>query len=270
MGTGIAQVFASHGYEVTVFDPSESAHKNSAINIAESLDHLVKKGRMSQEEAVSTQRRCRYTKMQDECVADVIIEAVVENEEIKCTLINELLAINGTSTIIASNTSSLSLTAIAEKITSPERFAGLHFFNPAPVMKLVEIVHTQLTDPGVVESLVALASSVGKVAVKCKDTPGFIVNRVARPYYIESLYLLEKTDVKLQTIDVLLESTGFPMGPFRLMDLIGNDVNYSVSCIVYEALNKPERLKPSTIQKNQVEQGRLGRKTGKGFYEYTR
>jgi 3-hydroxybutyryl-CoA dehydrogenase len=270
MGTGIAQVFASHGFNVTVFDASESALKKSAITFAEGLDHLVKKGRLTQEEKEATQRRCRYTQTQDECVGDVVIEAVVENEEVKCKLINELLAINGTSTIFASNTSSLSLTAIAQKIASPERFAGLHFFNPAPVMKLVEIVHTQFTRPDVVDSLVALATAVGKVAVKCKDSPGFIVNRVARPYYIEALYLLEKTDVKLQTIDVLLESTGFPMGPFRLMDLIGNDVNYSVSSIVYEALNKPERLKPSTIQKNQVEQGRLGRKTGKGFYEYTR
>jgi 3-hydroxybutyryl-CoA dehydrogenase len=270
MGTGIAQVFATHGYSVTIFDPNERALETSSIHITQGLQQMVTKGRMSPEEKEATLIRCRHTNNQDDCVADVVIEAVVENEEVKCKLIDELFAINGKSTIVASNTSSLSLTAIARKIKAPERFAGLHFFNPAPVMKLVEIVHTQLTDPGVVESLVALASSVGKVAVKCKDSPGFIVNRVARPYYIESLYLLEKTDVKLQTIDVLLESTGFPMGPFRLMDLIGNDVNYSVSCIVYEALNKPERLKPSTIQKKQVEQGRLGRKTGKGFYEYTR
>ena len=144
----------------------------------------------------------------------------------------------------------------------------MHFFNPAPLMKLVEIIKTKYTSNAVIEWITELTTLTGKTPVLCKDSPGFIVNRVARPYYLEALHLLENNHSNVETIDTLLEATGFKMGPFKLMDLIGNDINYSVSCIVYDALGKPERLKPSSIQENKVKEGALGRKSGKGYYEY--
>jgi 3-hydroxybutyryl-CoA dehydrogenase len=144
----------------------------------------------------------------------------------------------------------------------------MHFFNPAPIMKLVEVINTNYTNKQITQVVTGLARQMGKVPVVCKDSPGFIVNRVARPYYIESLRLVEEGQVSLETIDVLLEGSGFKLGPFKLMDLIGNDINYSVSCSIYEQLDKPERLMPSAIQKEKVEKGELGRKTGKGYYRY--
>ncbi len=144
----------------------------------------------------------------------------------------------------------------------------MHFFNPAPLMKLVEIVKAEKTSDLVVQDVTGLARQLGKIPVICKDSPGFIVNRVARPYYIESLRLIEEAETNFETIDALLESAGFKMGPFKLMDLIGNDINYSVSCSIYEQLNNPERLRPSFIQKEKVENKELGKKTGKGYYQY--
>ncbi|MBA2328572.1 MAG: hypothetical protein H0V91_03030 [Flavisolibacter sp.] len=149
------------------------------------------------------------------------------------------------------------------------RFAGLHFFNPAPVMKLVEVVKGEHTSDDTIQTLLEFSKRAGKEPVVCKDSPGFIVNRVARPFYIEALRIAEENKVPLETIDSLMENAGFKLGPFKLMDLIGNDVNYAVSCSVYEQLQQPERLKPSYLQKEKVEKGELGRKTGKGYYDYT-
>ena len=171
--------------------------------------------------------------------------------------------------IFASNTSSLSINSIAGQLKNPERVIGMHFFNPAPVMKLVEVVNTDYTNEETTRIIIDLAKQMGKVPVVCKDSPGFIVNRVARPYYIEALRLAEEGISDFSTMDSLLEATGFKMGPFKLMDLIGNDINYAVSCSVYEQMNQPERLKPSPIQKEKVEKGELGRKTGKGYYDYS-
>ena len=184
----------------------------------------------------------------------------------KVSLFNQLAQINSNETIFASNTSSLAVSEIAKHVLIPERVAGLHFFNPAPIMKLVEVVKAEQTSQEVLDKLVALTKTFGKTPVVCKDSPGFIVNRVARPYYIEALRLVEEGISDFETIDRLLESRGFKMGPFKLMDLIGNDVNYAVSYSVYEQLNQPERLKPSYIQKEKVEKGELGKKTGKGYY----
>ena len=150
----------------------------------------------------------------------------------------------------------------------PERFAGMHFFNPAPIMKLVEIVKGKQTDYTTIETLTLLTKQMGKTSVVCKDAPGFIVNRVARHYYLEAMYIVEHYQLKIEDADAILEASGFKMGPFKLMDLIGLDINYAVSSIVWEALEKPERLTPSGLQKAKVEAGTLGRKTGKGFYEY--
>ena len=151
---------------------------------------------------------------------------------------------------------------------SPQRVIGMHFFNPATIMKLVEVVNTEYTNNQTTETIVELAKQMGKVQVICKDSPGFIVNRVARPYYTESLRLVEEGLTDFATADKLLEATGFKMGPFKLMDLIGNDINYAVSCSVYEQMNNPERLKPSYIQEQKVKEGKLGKKSGEGYYQY--
>jgi 3-hydroxybutyryl-CoA dehydrogenase len=202
------------------------------------------------------------------CIGDLIIEAVVEKTEVKTGLFNQLAEINHAETIFATNTSSLSVTAIAKGVQHPERVCGMHFFNPATIMKLVEIVATQYSRAEVTGTVYEVAKQMGKVPVMCKDAPGFIVNHVARPYYLEALRLIETGVAGIETMDAVLEATGFKMGPFKLMDLIGNDINYAVSCSVYEAMNKPVRLKPSLLQKEKVEKGELGRKTGKGYYQY--
>jgi 3-hydroxybutyryl-CoA dehydrogenase len=238
------------------------------MNIPNSLQVLVEKKKITDEEKQDTLQRIRFTNDLHECLADVVIEAIVEKPDLKISLFNQLAEINHGETIFATNTSSLSVTALAAKILHPHRVAGMHFFNPAPVMKLIEIVKAEQTSEEVVATLVELARQFKKQPVVCKDSPGFIVNRVARPYYIESLRLAEEINVDFATIDSLLESAGFKMGPFKLMDLIGNDVNYAVSCSVYEQLSQPERLRPSLIQKEKVQNGELGRKTSKGYYNY--
>jgi 3-hydroxybutyryl-CoA dehydrogenase len=170
--------------------------------------------------------------------------------------------------LFATNTSSLSVTALQSEIPHPERFAGMHFFNPANIMKLVEIVKGQYTSDATIQRLTELAIAMGKTPVQCKDSPGFIVNHVARTYYLEAMNLVEKGFATFETVDEIMEATGFKMGPFKLMDLIGMDINYKVSCEVWEALGKPDRLKPSNLQKEKVAEGALGKKTGKGFYTY--
>jgi 3-hydroxybutyryl-CoA dehydrogenase len=183
-------------------------------------------------------------------------------------LFNQLAELNHGDCIFASNTSSLSITELAKQILHPERVIGLHFFNPATLMKLVEVVQTPFTKSEILNTAIALIQQIGKTAVVCADAPGFIVNRVARPYYIESLRLAEEKAGSLEQVDRLLESAGFRMGPFRLMDLIGNDINYAVSCSVYEQLGKPPRLEPSWIQQQLVQQGKWGKKSGEGYYAY--
>jgi 3-hydroxybutyryl-CoA dehydrogenase len=184
-------------------------------------------------------------------------------------LFNKLAAINPPTTIYATNTSSLPVTDIAVATKDHTRVAGMHFFNPAPVMRLVEVVMGESTSAEVIAELVEISRQFGKTPVVCKDAPGFIVNRVARHYYLEAMKLVELGFADYQTVDNVLESAGFKMGPFKLMDLIGMDINYGVSNIVWNALGQPERLKPSAIQKSKVDAGELGRKTGKGFYDYS-
>jgi 3-hydroxybutyryl-CoA dehydrogenase len=179
-----------------------------------------------------------------------------------------LAELNHSETIFATNTSSLSVSQIAAGVMSPQRVIGMHFFNPATIMKLVEVVNTAHTNTQTTETIVELAKQMGKVPVLCKDSPGFIVNRVARPFYIESLRLIEEEITNFAQADRLLEATGFKMGPFKLMDLIGNDINYAVSCSVYAQMKNPERLKPSSIQKEKVDKGHFGKKSGEGYYKY--
>jgi 3-hydroxybutyryl-CoA dehydrogenase len=269
MGSGIAQVSAQAGFSTILYELNLSVLERAKTNIDKSLHSLVEKGKITIADKEKIRTRIRYTSDLQTCKADVIIEAIVEKPEIKISLFNQLAELNNSQCIFASNTSSLSVNAIAAAINSPERVIGMHFFNPAPVMKLVEVINTDYTNEETTQTIVTLAKQMGKTPVVCKDSPGFIVNRVARPYYIEALRLAEEGLTDFSTIDFLLEATGFKMGPFKLMDLIGNDINYAVSCSVYEQLDKPDRLKPSLIQKEKVEKGELGKKTGKGYYDYS-
>lgn len=268
MGSGIAQVAAQAGFATILYELNDAVLAKAKTGIDKSLQSLTEKGKITSGEKNRITERIRFTNNLQECRADVFIEAIIEQPTVKITLFNQLAEINNDDCIFASNTSSLSVTAIAEKIKNPARVAGLHFFNPAPVMKLVEVVKTPFVHPAIVEALVELARKMGKTPVVCKDAPGFIVNRVARPYYIESLRLAEEGITDFAQADTILEATGFRMGPFKLMDLIGNDINLAVSHSVYEQLDKTERLKPSYIQEQHVKEGKLGRKAGKGYYDY--
>lgn len=268
MGNGIAQVAASAGFHTILYELNNEILDKAKSTIRNNLLVLVEKNKITGGEKEKILQRLYFSNDIHECLADVIIEAIVEKPEIKVSLFNQLAEINHSETIFASNTSSLSITQIAALVKNPERIIGMHFFNPAPLMKLVEIVNTSYTNENTTRIILELASQLGKTPVACKDSPGFIVNRVARPFYIESFRIVEEQLADFATIDALMEATGFKMGPFRLMDLIGNDVNYAVSSSLYDQLHQPERLKPSYIQKEKVEMGELGRKTGKGYYGY--
>jgi 3-hydroxybutyryl-CoA dehydrogenase len=268
MGRGIAQVAAMGGYRTLLYDVDPGMVQKGRAGIEKSLQMLAEKKKLGPEEPATVMGRLSFVNDLSGCLADIIIEAIVEKPDSKLDLFHRLAAINPAHTILASNTSSLSITALAEKIPYPARVAGLHFFNPAPLMKLVEVVYTKYTDEPTTGILTETVKRMGKTPVLCKDAPGFIVNHVARPYYLEALKLVEEGIGDYESIDQLMEVSGFKMGPFRLMDLIGNDVNYAVSCSVYEAMGRPERLKPSPIQEQKVQKGELGKKTGKGYYSY--
>ncbi|MEO5594757.1 MAG: 3-hydroxyacyl-CoA dehydrogenase NAD-binding domain-containing protein [Chitinophagaceae bacterium] len=268
MGAGIAQVCAQAGFHTILYDINKEMLAKAAAGIRNSLQLLADKNKITAPEKDLATGNLRFTADMNDCIADVFIEAIIENAGIKSGLFNQLNEFNHSEVIFATNTSSLSVTAIAEKVINPQRVAGMHFFNPAPVMKLVEVVKGDQTSDETIATIMSLAKQLGKTPVLCKDSPGFIVNHVARPYYLEALRLMEAGVADPETIDKLMEASGFKMGPFTLMDLIGNDVNYAVSNSLYEALNKPARLQPSVIQKEKMDKGELGRKTGRGYYEY--
>ena len=268
MGSGIAQASAFAGFYTLLYELNETVLENAKANIEKNLQSLVTKNKISEEVKIATINNLHFTNDLYDCLADIVIEAIVEKTEAKISLFNQLAEINHSETIFATNTSSLSVTKIAAGIKNPERVIGMHFFNPAPIMKLVEIITAPTTNLTVLEMVVDITKKMGKIPVICKDSPGFIVNRIARPYYIEALRLLENNFADHSTIDSVMESTGFKLGPFKLMDLIGNDINYAVSCSVYEQLGKPERLLPSFIQKEKVTDGALGKKTKIGYYRY--
>lgn len=268
MGSGIAQAAAQSGIYTSLFDLNMDVLQKAEQAIHKNLFSLVEKQKISAAQKTEILGHLSFTNDIHTCLADIIIEAIVEKPEAKIALFNQLAEINHSEVIFASNTSSLSINELQQKIMQPQRVAGLHFFNPATIMKLVEVVKGNQTNEHTMQQLVSLVKQMNKVPVICKDSPGFIVNRVARPYYIEALRLVEEGIADFSTIDTLMEASGFKMGPFKLMDLIGNDINYAVSCSVYEQLGKPERLKPSTIQKEKVEKGLLGKKTGEGYFKY--
>ena len=268
MGSGVAQVCAQSGFSTILFDVNNDMIVKSRSGLNNSLQLLIQKGKITAAEKEQIIQRLSFTSNISDCKADIIIEAIIEQKDKKVTLFNQLAIINSTTTIFATNTSSISINEIAREIKNPSNLVGMHFFNPAPIMKLVEIIKTNETDRVVIETIKAFAKQLNKTAVLCNDSPGFIVNRVARHYYLEAMRLVEAGSVDIETIDAVMEASGFKMGPFKLMDLIGIDINYNVSRIVWEALDKPERLRPSIIQQQKLAANELGRKSGKGFYQY--
>ena len=268
MGSGIAQIVAQSGFQAILFDLDQAIIQRAKTSISKNLQSLSDKKKISPEQKEEAESKIIFTSSINDCKADLIIEAIVEKLEAKLSLFSQLAELNSPHTILATNTSSLSVNDIAEKIPNPGRVVGLHFFNPAPLMKLVEVVNTPYTTHETTDAVITFARKLGKTPVLCKDAPGFIVNHVARPYYIESLRLVEEGYSDFETLDQLLESAGFKMGPFKLMDLIGNDINYAVSCSVYDAMGQPYRLQPSKIQEEKVKKDELGRKSGKGYYDY--
>lgn len=268
MGSGITQVSAQAGFRTIQFDLNPEMVEKSKQFIRTGLVKLVEKGKLTAAEQENIMNRILFTDDIQDCKADMIIEAIIEKKDAKISLFQNISNINTSETILATNTSSIYVTEIAEALPHPERVIGMHYFNPAPLMKLVEIIETEKTSPVVIEQAIMVTKQMQKTPVLCKDAPGFIVNRVARHYYLEAMRFVEKGQADIATIDQLMEASGFKMGPFKLMDLIGMDINYGVSNIVWEALGKPLRLTPSSVQRAKVEAGELGRKTGKGFYDY--
>jgi 3-hydroxybutyryl-CoA dehydrogenase len=270
MGSGIAQVAATAGCEVKIFDTNQEALLRSKSSLEKILSRLIEKEKMDEKEKSRIQNNISYAHTLGELShSDLIIEAIVENLEIKRKLFSDLENYVSPETILASNTSSLSITSIAASCQKPERVIGIHFFNPAPLMQLVEVVPAIQTSEEVLNKILQTISDWKKVVAVAKDTPGFIVNRVARPFYSESLRILEEGFANMETIDNAMKTIGnFKMGPFELMDFIGHDVNYVVTETVFAAFYFDPRYKPSLTQKRLVEAGYLGRKSGRGFYNY--
>ncbi|TYZ09245.1 3-hydroxybutyryl-CoA dehydrogenase [Hymenobacter lutimineralis] len=269
MGLGIAQLCVQHGFPTVLFDLNEEVLTKAQQAIAAGLGKLVEKGKLAPEARDEALARLRPTTDLTTVQADLIIEAVVEKLAVKHQLFGELAMLNSPTTILASNTSSLPITRLAAPVPHPERVVGMHFFNPAPLMPLVEVIKGAATSPAVAELVYQLALQLGKTAVYAADAPGFIVNRVARHFYVESLKIAEEQVTSFEVVDELLEASGFRMGPFRLMDLIGVDTNFSVTSAMFEAFHYDAKFRPSRIQQQKVDAGHHGRKTGKGFYDYS-
>lgn len=268
MGLGIAQVCAMAGYKTLLFDVNADAISEALEQITTNLDKGIEKGKLTAEVKTKTLENLHAVDNIRDMQADLIIEAVLEKLEIKHQIFQMLEKTNSPDTILATNTSSIPVTRIGAKLRHPERLVGLHFFNPAHIMKLAEVIAGAATEDKVVKTAKAFAEKLGKKSIVAKDAPGFIVNRVARHFYVESLLLAEEGVTDFETTDKLMEASGFKMGPFRLMDLIGIDTNFSVTTSMYEAFWQAPKFRPSRIQQQKVDAGQWGRKTGKGFYNY--
>ncbi len=269
MGAGIAQVAAQAGHAVGLYDSREGAAEAAKRALGDTLAGLVKKGRVCDDAAEAALGRIRpAAALADAADAGLVVEAIVENLDVKRGLLRELEAVVGADCVLASNTSSISITALANGLRHPARCVGMHFFNPVPLMKLVEVVSGLQTAPAVAARVFELARAWGKTPVHARSTPGFIVNRIARPYYAETLALLQERAAEPAALDACLRAAGFRMGPCELMDLIGHDTNFAVTESVYAANFGDKRYAPSLVQRELVDGGLLGRKTGRGFFEY--
>jgi len=271
MGSGIAQVAATSGCKVKLYDTNQAALDKAKMALEKILNRLVEKTRIDEAEKLSIQNNILYVdNLKELSDSSLTIEAIIENLDIKKNLFSELESYVSKDCIIASNTSSLSIASIASSLQKPERCIGIHFFNPAPLMKLVEVIPAIQTSKEVLDKSIKTISNWKKTVAVAKDTPGFIVNRVARPFYGEALRIYEEGIADFATIDYSLKAIGgFRMGPFELMDFIGNDVNYTVTETVFSAFYFDPRYKPAFTQKRFAEAGYLGRKSGKGYYDYT-
>jgi 3-hydroxybutyryl-CoA dehydrogenase len=272
MGGGIALVAASAGHTVLLYDAASGAAAAGCKRQRADLERLVARGRLTAEECNDRLSRIQPVESLSALAsAGLVIEAIVEDLDIKAGVLRQVEELTNAETILATNTSSLSVTALSSRMRRPSRVVGMHFFNPVPVLPLVEVVAGRLTAPSVADTVFATAQAWGKTPVRCASSPGFIVNRVARPFYGEALRLLSERAASAATIDAIIRETGgFRMGPFALMDLIGHDVNFAVTRSVYEGMSQDARYKPSLVQEELVNAGLLGRKSGRGFYDYAK
>lgn len=268
MGIGIAQVVAIAGYKVQLFDTEAGLASKSLTKIKNNLKKAVEKGKLEAGKLEAVIARIFVLQSFREIKAGMVVEAVIEDLEVKEKLFRQIEDVVSPDTLVCTNTSSIPVTKIGAGMKHPERLVGMHFFNPAHIMKLVEVVSTDFTAPEKLKEAIALVEKFGKKPVLTKDSPGFIVNRVARHFYVESLKVLEEGVADYPEIDKLMEASGFRMGPFKLMDLIGIDVNFSVTSTLYSGFHQDPKFRPSRVQEQKVELGQLGRKTGKGFYDY--
>jgi 3-hydroxybutyryl-CoA dehydrogenase len=268
MGQGIAQVCATAGFQVLLYDVEAALLKSAISRLRKNLDTLVEKQKFSADEARNILGRITSVTDFRHLQVDLVIEAVIENLAVKQKIFMEIEKLNDKDCILTTNTSSIPVTRIGAVLKHATRFAGLHFFNPAPVMKLVEIIRGASTSDSTIAALKEFTGHVHKQHVIAQDSPGFIVNRVARHFYLESLRIVEEQAADFKTVDQLLKCTGFKMGPFELMDLIGIDVNLSVTQSIYDSFHQEPKFRPSRLQQQKVDAGHLGRKTGKGFYDY--
>lgn len=268
MGQGIAQVCATSGFSVLLYDINGELIQKGLSLIEGSLQASVEKNKLTviqKQEALSRIKSCEKL---EHLKADLIIEAAIEKLEVKREIFILLEKVNSDDCILSTNTSSIPITQIASVLKRADRFAGLHFFNPAHIMKLVEVISGVATSEATINLLKEFSEKLGKTPVLAKDSPGFIVNRMARHYYVEALKILEENAGDVKTIDALMRASGFKMGPFELIDLIGVDTNLSVTASMYNAFRQDSKFRPSRIQQQKVEAGHLGRKSGKGFYDY--
>jgi 3-hydroxybutyryl-CoA dehydrogenase len=268
MGRGIALAAAMKGYSAVLYDINAEVLEKAGKYFEKFLSSSIERGKITPEQKAQILGKIHSSQDMADLKADFIVEAILENLPLKQKVLSEIEAQNAPHTIIASNTSTIPITQIAAGLSRPEMVVGMHFFNPAPIMKLVEVISGEATAPEVTDVTFALAEKLGKKPVRVKDEPGFIVNRVARHFYVESLKILEENVADHATIDRLMQCSGFRMGPFRLMDLIGIETNHEVTKSLYNAFYQDEKFRPSRVQQKKVDAGHYGRKTGKGFYNY--
>jgi 3-hydroxybutyryl-CoA dehydrogenase len=268
MGQGIAQVCATSGFSVLLYDINGELIQKGLSLIEGSLQASVEKNKLTPTQKQEALSRIKSCEKLEHLKADLVVEAAIEKLEVKREIFTLLEKVNSDDCILSTNTSSIPITQIASVLKKADRFAGLHFFNPAHIMKLVEVVSGVATSEATINLLKDFSEKLGKTPVLAKDSPGFIVNRVARHYYVEALKILEEHAGDVKTIDALMKASGFKMGPFELMDLIGVDTNFSVTSSMYNAFHQDSKFRPSRIQQQKVEAGHLGRKSGKGFYDY--
>jgi 3-hydroxybutyryl-CoA dehydrogenase len=268
MGQGIAQVCATSGFSVLLYDINGELIQKGLSLIEGSLQASVEKNKLTATQKQEALSRIKSCEKLEHLKADLVVEAAIEKLEVKREIFTLLEKVNSDDCILSTNTSSIPITQIASALKRGDRFAGLHFFNPAHIMKLVEVICGVDTSEATIKRLKDFSEKLGKTPVLAKDSPGFIVNRVARHYYVEALKILEENAGDVKTIDALMKASGFKMGPFELMDLIGVDTNFSVTSSMYNAFHQDSKFRPSRIQQQKVEAGHLGRKSGKGFYDY--